>query len=68
MDALQEVRDYQTRQRAKSRAGCLPLPLQARDYAEGQADAIYLRVWPLDAATFERALSNAFEAGWRAKG
>ena len=68
MNALQEVRDYQSRQRAKTRAGCLPLAVQAKDYAEGQADVIYLRVWPLDAAGFERALANAFEAGWRARG
>lgn len=63
MDALQEVRDYPRRPRAK-----VSLHVQAKEYAEGQADAIYLRVWPIDASQLERALANAFEAGWRAKG
>ena len=68
MNALQEVRDYQSRQRAKTRAGCLPLAVEAKNYAESQAGAIRLRVWPLDASQLERALANAFEAGWRARG
>lgn len=45
-----------------------PLTVQAKEYAEGQADTFYLQVWPLDAARLERALANAFEAGWRARG
>lgn len=68
MNTLQEVRDYQSRQRAKTRACRLPLPVQAKDYAESQADGFYLRVWPLDASGFESALACAFEAGWRARG
>lgn len=46
----------------------LPLPVRARDYAEAQADRIYLRAWPIDAPALERALAAAFEAGWRARG
>ena len=41
--------------------------VQARDYAEAQADAAYRRSWPIPAAQFEAALARAFEAGWRAK-
>lgn len=68
MNALQEVKDYQSRQRAKARAGRLPLAVQAKEYAETQADAAYLRVWPLDANRFESVIARAFEAGWRARG
>ena len=45
----------------------IPIPVQAKQYAESAADQIYLQVWPLDAARLERALAQAFEAGWRAK-
>ena len=54
-------------QRVKSRVNHVPLPVQAKQYAETTADQIYLQVWPLDAARLERALAQAFEAGWRAK-
>lgn len=64
MNTPQEARDRQPRRRTKH----LPIAVQAREYAEGQADLIYLRVWPIDAAGLERALANAFEAGWRARG
>lgn len=66
MNLLQEAKDYQTRQRAKSRACHIPPAVQAKEYAETAADQIYLQIWPLDAARLERALAQAFEAGWRA--